>query len=266
MAAAEPYRRRVTDAFYVPVRPGVLRSTEHTVGPWTDTDQHGGPPSGLLVRALEGVLPPDGGHLARVSVDLLTSVPVTELTVSAVLVRPGRSVQLAIATLTVGGREVARAGGWWHRSGDTAAVASPTAAAPPLPPTPITLDERWPGGYLRAMEWRQVHGDFIEPGPAVVWSRMGMPLVAGEEPSPAQRVLVTADSGNGAGSTLSLDRWLFVNTELTVHLVRPPAGEWVCLDAESTIGATGAGIARAAISDLDGPVGHAAQALLVRRR
>jgi hypothetical protein len=145
-------------------------------------------------------------------------------------------------------------------------VATPVPAAPALPPAPVRPDERWPGGYLRAMEWRPVRGDFAEPGPGVVWARMRLPLVAGEEPSPAQRVLVTADSGNGVGSALPLDRWLYVNTELTVHLVRPPAGEWFCLDAATTIGPTGAGLARATISDRDGPVGHGLQALLVRPR
>jgi hypothetical protein len=256
----------VTDAFYVPVRPGVLRSTEHTVGPWAGTDQHGGPPSGLLVRALEGVLPPDGGQLARVTVELLGAVPVAELTVTAALLRPGRSVQLATASLAAGGREVARATGWWHRAGDTASVATAPPPPPELPATAEALGEQWPGGYLRAMEWRRVRGDFGEPGPAQLWSRMTMPLVAGEQPTPVQRVFVTADSGSGAGSALPLDRWLYVNTELTVHLFRRPAGEWICLDAETSIGPTGAGVARSTISDRTGPVAYGAQALLVRPR
>lgn len=258
--------RAQSDAFYLPVRDGVVRATDHTVGPWAATDQHGGPPSALLVRAMEQVLPAGGGFLARVSVDLLGAVPVGELEVAATVVRPGRSVQLAVATLSAGGRDVARAAGWWHRSGDTAAVATGTRAAPPLPPGPDPDDSSWTGGYLRAMEWRRVTGDFAEPGPAVVWARMRLPLVAGEEPSPTQRVLVAADSGSGVGSTLPLDSWLYVNTELTVHLLRPPAGEWVCLDAVTTIGPTGAGYAVTTLSDGTGEVGRGAQALLVRPR
>src|SRR6185369_5933573 len=160
-------------------------STRHTVGPWAATDQHGGPPAALLVRALERVLPVDG-WLARISVDLLSAIPVADLTVSASVVRPGRSVQLAVATLAAGGRDVARATGWWHRLGDTAAVAS-TAGPPPLPDQADPVDDRWPGGYLRAMEWRRVKGDFAEPGPAVIWSRMRIPLVEGEQPSSIQR-------------------------------------------------------------------------------
>jgi hypothetical protein len=255
----------VTDAFYVPVRPGVFRATPHTVGPWAPTDQHGGPPSALLVRALEQVLPAGDGWLARVSVDLLGAVPVAELTVSASVVRPGRSVQLAVASLSAGGRDVARATGWWHRFGDTAAVAH-HCAAPLLPDQPDPIDDQWPGGYLQAMEWRRVKGDFAELGPAVIWSRMRRPLVEGEEPSPTQRLFVTADSGNGVSSALPLDSWLYVNTELTVHVLRPPAGEWFCLDSVTTIGPTGGGYAIATLFDTTGEVGRGAQALLVRPR
>jgi len=251
-------------AFYLPAGDGVFRSTPHTVGPWAATDQHGGPPAALLVRALERVLPVDG-WLARISVDLLSAIPVADLTVAASVVRPGRSVQLAVATLAAGGRDVARATGWWHRLGDTAAVAS-FAAPPPLPDQADPVDDRWPGGYLRAMEWRRVKGDFAEPGPAVIWSRMRIPLVEGEQPSSIQRLMASADSGNGVGSALSLEDWIYVNTELTVHLLRPPEGELFCLDSAAAIGPTGGGYAITTLSDTAGEVGRGAQALLVRAR
>jgi acyl-Coa thioesterase superfamily protein/acyl-CoA thioesterase superfamily protein len=251
-------------AFYLPAGDGVFRSTPHTVGPWAATDQHGGPPAALLVRALERVLPVDG-WLARISVDLLSAIPVADLTVAASVVRPGRSVQLAMATLAAGGRDVARATGWWHRLGDTAAIAS-IAAPPPLPDQADPVDDRWPGGYLQAMEWRRVKGDFAEPGPAVIWSRMRIPLVEGEQPSSTQRLMASADSGNGVGSALSLEDWIYVNTELTVHLLRPPEGELFCLDSAAAIGPTGGGYAITTLSDTAGEVGRGAQALLVRAR
>ena len=84
---------------------------------------------------------------------------------------------------------------------------------------------------------------------------MRVPLVAGEEPTGVQRVLVVADSGNGVSAVLPFDQWLFINTELTVHFRREPRGEWICLDAETSIAAGGAGLARSVLSDDDGVVG-----------
>ena len=92
------------------------------------------------------------------------------------------------------------------------------------------------------------------------------PLVAGEEVSPLTRVLALADSGNGISATLPFDKFLFINTELTVHLARYPEGEWVCLDAITRIGPEGVGMAQSVLWDERGRIGAGAQALLVAPR
>jgi hypothetical protein len=61
-------------------------------------------------------------------------------------------------------------------------------------------------------------------------------------------------------------RWFSLNTELTVHLHREPVGEWICLDAKTTLSHGGTGIATSILSDLDGPIGVGAQALLIAQR
>ncbi|MGH2802653.1 MAG: thioesterase family protein, partial [Thermoleophilaceae bacterium] len=81
---------------------------------------------------------------------------------------------------------------------------------------------------------------------------------------PLERVLVAADSGNGVSSALDWREHLFINTELSVHLMRPLAGEWVCLDAVTRV--DGLGLAETTLWDEDGRVGRAAQILLVRPR
>jgi hypothetical protein len=93
-----------------------------------------------------------------------------------------------------------------------------------------------------------------------------VPLVPDEEPTGLQRVLAVADSGNGVSAALPFDRWLFINPELTVHVRREPRGEWICLDAATTIAEGGAGLARSTLSDDDGVVAHGAQSLLVAPR
>jgi hypothetical protein len=99
-----------------------------------------------------------------------------------------------------------------------------------------------------------------------VWTRLRVPVVAGEEPSGLQRVLAVADSANGVSAVLPLGEWLFINPELTVHLRRPPRGEWICLDAETAISHGGAGFSRSVLSDDDGVVAQGAQSLLVAPR
>ena len=161
-------------------------------------------------------------------------MPITEFEVATSVERPGRSVELLAGELRADGRPVLRARAW-------RVLASPVGTVRravrrwPLPDAdeapPPTLGETF--GYAHAVEWRWAVGGWEERGPATVWTRMRIPVVEGEEPSPRQRVIVVADSGNGASNVLDWGKYLFINTELTVHFVREPVGEWVCLDAET---------------------------------
>ena len=116
------------------------------------------------------------------------------------------------------------------------------------------------------MEYRFVRGGFTELGPATVWMRMGVPLLPGEEPSPLQRVLAAADSGNGVSVTLDWSRYLFINVDLSVHLHRMPAGDWICLDAVTFPEPNGIGVADTRLLDERGNIGRAVQTLLVAER
>ena len=254
----------MSDSFFEPLGDDRWLATSNTIGPWDSRSQHGGPPSALLARAVEQVEPRDDVMVVRVTVELLGAVPVGELELRSRMVRPGRSVELVEATLSAGGRDVARACSWRVRRAEGVAVPSRHSPAPELPATETEMSAPgWVGGYLQAIEWRFARGDFGAPGPAAVWTRMRHPLVPDEVPSPLQRVLMVADSGNGVSSELDLSKWLFINPELTVHVHREGTGEWVCLDAATTVSDGGVGLATSVLSDLSGPVAVGAQSLLV---
>ncbi|HEU0101912.1 MAG TPA: thioesterase family protein [Mycobacteriales bacterium] len=260
----------MSDCFYEPLdRAGARwRPTVHTTGPWDARFQHAGPPSALLGRALERCAARDDTMVARVTVELLGPVPVAELALRVRVSRPGRSVELVEAALSAEGRDVARAGAWRILRTAAAAVPDRRPAPPALPPEgpPLATGE-WVRGFLDAVEWRVVAGGgFLEPGPATAWARLRHPLVDGEQTSPLQRVLAIADSGNGLSSELDLTRWHFINPELTVHVHREPVGDWLCLDAATTISTGGVGLATGSLSDQLGPVAVAAQSLLVAPR
>jgi Thioesterase-like superfamily len=257
------------DAFFVPLGPDRFQATELTQGPWAPGLQHAGPAAALLGRAVEGVGDRDDLAVARVTFEIARPLPIAELGVAARLLRGGRSVELVEATLSAGEAEVMRATALRVRRAD---LELPAGLVPPrrlpgpdagrtVPFFPTGQD----AGYHTAMEVRFVAGSFLEEGPATAWMRMRHPLVPGEAPSPLCRVLAAADSGNGVSAALDYRRWRFINPDLTVYLLRPPAGEWVALEAATTV-ADGIGLADTTLHDEQGPIGRAAQALFVDRR
>jgi hypothetical protein len=259
------------DAFFTPTDdPDTFRATELTAGPWTAGVQHGGPPAALLTRVIEALPSTIAGptQLARITFELLGPVPVDVLHSHAEVVRPGRSVELIEAHLVAGGRPVMRARAWRLRRVPTELPAGiPEACIPPaIPGHPTATDTPpWDCGYATSVEWRFVSGDFDKLGPSQVWTRLRIPVIADEEPSGLQRAVAVADSGNGLSRLLDFD-WWFINTELTVHAWRQPAGEWIFVAANTTLGPDGAGLAETELSDSTGTFGRGTQALLVALR
>jgi hypothetical protein len=252
-------------------------ATDKTRGPWDPGAQHAGPPAALIGREVErlggGRIGGEGGspaQIGRITYEVLRSVPIAPLRVEARVARPGRRVEMFEAVLTdEGGEALMRAQGWRLRT-------EPVAFDGPAPPeAPLGPDSGRPGeffhtgyevGYHTAMEYRFTKGAFMEPGPATVWMRMGVPLVPDEEPTPVQRVLAAADSGNGVSASLDWRRYLFINADLSVHLHRLPESDWVCLEALTLPEPNGIGMADTRLHDERGPIGRAVQTLLVAER
>jgi hypothetical protein len=273
------------EAFFVE-REDAYDPTELTRGPWDPDSQHAGPPAALIGREIERLEGGRNRQVGRITFEILRPVPIAPLRVEARVARPGRSVELVEASLADSDGEVIRATAWRLRSAEVELPAGLTSVDGPglIGTSPSTLrpgfappgaQEARPGsfpptghdvGYHTAMEYRFVQGDFGILGPALVWMRMRQPLIAGEEPSPLQRVLVAADSGNGVSATLDWGRYLFINVDLTVHLHRALAGEWVCLDSVTIPEPGGIGLADTALYDGRGPIGRAAQTLLIDER
>ena len=257
------------NAFFEPEGEGRFRATELTRGPWDPAAQHAGPPSALLARTLEQCNARDDAQIVRVTVEILRPVPIGRMEVSAEVLRPGRSVELLAGELRCDGKPLLRATAWRIRTADVGVevVANTQTPAPPedlatAPPFPWSADV----GYHVGIEWRFASGEFLSRGPAAVWMRMRHPLVAEEEISPLTRVMIAADSASGVSAELDFAKHLFINTDLTVALHRHPAGEWVCLDARTTIQPTGVGLAESRILDQHGPLGRGLQSLFVAPR
>lgn len=253
-------------------------------GPWDERHCHGGPVSALLARAVEHVedhLEGAGagvGHawqIARLTVELTRPVHVGRpLDLHAEVERPGRKVSLVAAVLSDAGTEVARVRALRIRREHVDLPADADLAADvALAPPESAMRERvtWAVGehvafHSDACEHRFVGGSWNSPGPVEVWIRLATPPIEGEEPSGLQRVAAAADFGNGVSGSLPYDDFVFINPDLTVHLLRPPEGEWVGMRAASRYGSAGAGLAESELFDLSGRLGRSCQSLLVSAR
>ena len=243
--------------------------TEFARGPWSPDSLHGGPPAALLVRAFEAHEVDQPMLVARLTVEILRPVPVAPLHVAVRTVRAGKRVELLEATLSDDERELCRATAWRIREAEVALTDDVEHLPAPPPPdkaTRMTTAWPWTAYHEEGVEMRDVEGTFEDPGPCTTWMRLCMPVVDDEEPSGVQRLAATADFGNGISHVLPMDRYLFINPDLTVYAYRQPVGEWICLESRTHHGPMGTGLAESALYDIAGHVGRSAQSLLLDHR
>lgn len=260
-------------AAYTTLGGNFFRASELTRGPWHPQQQHAGPPIALVSHALEAAAQVHGlQHLARLTANLLRPVPIADIEVSVQEDYVGRNAGHFSAVALADGKELIRATALFQREDD---VGLPDGLpGHPLPQAPKTPDaspvQRFPFahhelGYPDLVETRIAQGRMFA-GPSAVWFRMSHPLLQGQLPSPYQRVAVAADSGNGISAILDLSTHVFVNSDLTINLLRKPVGEWVCLDARTHLSSHGGGLAESSLYDEQGLIGRATQSLFVRKR
>jgi hypothetical protein len=251
----------------------LFHASELTRGPWDPAHQHAGPPSALVCRAIARAAAEHGfGHLGRLTGNLIRPVPIGACSVEVTSDYVGRNAGHYSARLLAEGKEVARFTALMQREDDVPVPAgTPGHPLPQAPRPPHESPEcRMPFtrrhvGYTDLIENRLAEGRFFQ-GPSAAWFRLRHPLVAGEAPSPYERVAVAADSGNGISASLDFGRYTFINCDLTINLLRAPVGEWICLQAHTALGGNSCGLAESALYDEAGLIGRATQSLAVRLR
>jgi len=243
-----------------------------TRGPWHPRHQHAGPPIALVCRAIERAAAKHNLlHISRITANLLRPVPIGQIAVEVAEDYVGRNTGHFSARLLAEGKEVARFTALAQRENDVAVPAGlpghplPMVAQGPQrsPPASFPFAGRHVG-YADLVEARVARGEFFR-GPCAIWFCLRHPLVDTEAPSAYQRVAVAADSGNGISAILDFKSYNFVNSDLTINLMRRPRGEWICVDAATYIGPDGCGLAESQLFDEHGLIGRATQSLVVRR-
>lgn len=264
------------DSLYVTRPRGRYLPTRLTQGPWAADRQHGGPVAALLAYVLESAAPEDW-LTPQLTVDYLSAVPMAELAGNVEVVKDGHRTRCVNASLSHDGQVYALARAWQVAPGlvrsatapgpaaardstGTAAAAAGPAAPPPEESSYGRASFRF--GYQEAVEMRFVRGSFRERAPATAWARLLVPVLPDAVSSPLQRAAGLADFGSGISAVLDRAIWNYHNLDLSLHLHRRPAGEWICLESASLVGPEGAGTCRTTLHDAAGTFGAAAQSLL----
>lgn len=241
--------------------------TEHARGPWHAEHCHAGPPTGLLARAVERLVP--DRRLTRLSVTLSRPIPHAGFRIEAGVTRAGRTVSLVAARI-VGddGRAAATAEALLMTRQPardvpthTESLGSPDDAAPGGFPILETL-HGLPAFNGAGVEARYPPGETREPGPTAAWLRT-VPLLPDEAPSPFQRICPLADCGNAFGRNADPRHTSFANADLTIVLHRDPVGDWLGTRSTGYWEPDGIGLADAQLFDERGAVGRALQTLLL---
>jgi len=246
--------------------------SEAAGSPWSARGQHGGPPCGLLARAVEEWNADSELVPVRLTVDLFRQVPMSPLAIRLEPARQGRRLVLLRLALFGDDREICRATALLLRRSEMADVEL-TATGADRPPGPdglatsslVPVERRGetPPGFHTHVEVRWAYD---RGGLPAAWIRMPMPLVEGEETTPLQRVATLSDFGNALASA---DRppsggTGFINTDMSLYLSRFPRGEWIGLQVRRISEHQGVGLVEVAEYDLDGRFAHLCQARLAQ--
>lgn len=242
--------------------------TDHTRGPWHVDHCHAGPPTGLIARALEALVPEQ--RLTRLTVNLTRPIPFAGFRISAKLERQGRIVTVSGAELIDQQNKTCATATALHMT-EQPPTTLPTHQRPILNPDDASIglfpiqqplhDKPAFSGDGVSIKYPQGHDHL--PGPTIAWMKT-VPLLGTETPSPFQRLCPLADCGNAFGRNADPTEVNFMNPDLTILCHRDPAGEWLGTDATGYWEPNGIGMSDAHLFDRHGSVGRAIQTLLLR--
>ena len=232
---------------------GALAPHAMARGPWAPDMMHGRLLGGLAGWAIERDHGDPAFTISRLTVDLFKNPPMAPVQISTRLVRVGRRVRAADASLTIDGVEVARASALMLRNAehpDGNVWGEPTWSVP----APDDLAPRETGGGSWDMRPITVSG-FGGQEQKRMWMRDTWDLVAGEPMTPFARAAALADFSNPFAN--SGDGGLqFINADFTLYLRRYPITDWIGFEVAAHLGAGGIGVGECTLYDERGAIGR----------
>ena len=243
---------------------------------WHAETQAGGAVLALLGHLLEDVPTLVPMTLTRLTVDLVRPVPIGQrLWVDQTVIREGKTIQAVDAVVRSAETEYVRSRALRVRDAEIAPELLPVSDANDEAlisslPEPGDLPEAagQPGlaGFLATgAELRRSAADADRPPCA--WVRLRVPVVAGEPVRRTSQITLPMDCVNLIGVNGLPEDVTAINPDVSAHVMRAPAGEWVAMVGETRFaGAIGHGFSMAAMADLDGVFGVTSTSQVVQHR
>lgn len=238
--------------------PNIWRPHPIARGPFDG--MQGGAAAALMCAGIEALAAADGlGFVASFAANFLKPVALDDLMVDCEPLRIGRRVSVVDARLSTAGGlcAVARAtliAGVFNE----AIPEPPRARVDPTSFAPIARAAPHGGPwFMDAMEVRAGHD-------GRQWFRLRRAVIEGQ--GPMARTLPAADWAHGLGEPLGAvgkPAATIPNPDLSVHLLRPPVGDWIGLQPASGWSKAGVGAGWAALYDTEGRIGQVAMSIAV---
>jgi len=260
----------------------VYAPTEWAGSPWSTKSQHGGPVNALFMRAAEAAAREEGFAVARLTVDLFKPVPHEPLLLDWQFARRGRRMAIVETSLRPPGGERCCAA-TAVLAATTPELGSTWSETPPVPSGPEGLpiqhmmpkayQKKAPPGFHFSLKIRMSAEGGEEAAGFSAWISTDLDLCEGQPMTPGERCASVADLTFGLSGRAMLRQGaipseappaLFINTDTTLHFVRPPSGAWFAFGEGAIRDRSGVGMASVSLFDEAGLVGHSMQTLVAR--
>jgi hypothetical protein len=255
-------------AIFVP-EGNLFRATEHAGGPWSPDLLQGSATTGLMLREVEQLAANSGFAVRRLTFDLWRPAGLRAFRIETDILRDGRKAKTLQVRLMDGELEIGRCTALLTAQGESPAdpfsKAAGSDAAPETGSPPPPFAQKW-SRYFQNVSVRLIEGALEKPGPAAAWMRLDVPLVDGEANTPLLQAVQAADFSSGVGQIVDMREWTFINPEISLYFFRAPEGDWILIRSRTRVGANGAGLTTATLSDRQGPFAEVMQAMTFEKR
>jgi hypothetical protein len=247
----------------------LFRATEHAGGPWSPDMLQGSATTALMAREVERLAADSGFAVRRLTFDLWRPAGLRAFSTETSMLRDGRKAKTLQVRLTDGEAEIGRCTALLTAQGSSPADPFAQAAThDPAPETgtpPPAFAQKW-SRYFQNVSVRLIEGALEKPGPAAAWMRLDIPLVEGEANTPLLQAVQAADFASGVAQIVDMREWTFINPEISLYFFRAPEDEWILIRSRTRVGANGAGLTTATLSDRQGPFAEVMQAMTFEKR